>query len=297
MNVLKRTIVIFSILALALLPAGPVYAASEQGMAHGQGKGLNKSEVAPAPQIQQETVNTQTTTHKTSSPSQTQHSKTAKTTGSSKQTTTATQTQAPKGNNGTLKIHEKGTPSGTENNDPKVCSFNVEGFGFDADQTGYLQFTVQGDDKPTGTDAGPYSFGPTSANGFYASQYFTLTDGHYKATLYGKMLPGGQLTDFKAKSKVFKVRCSEVISTTTCPAGSTWNDKNGNKKVDAGECATGSNTPKTPDEEGEVLSANTTANDQLVNTGANTLAASLVALVALITAVGLGLATKRPFRT
>jgi hypothetical protein len=111
------------------------------------------------------------------------------------------------------------------------------------------------------------------------------------------MLPGGQLTDLKAKSKVFKVRCSEVISTTTCPAGSTWNDKNGNKKVDAGECATGSNTPKTPDEQGEVLSANTTANDQLVNTGANTLAASLVALVALITAVGLGLATKRPFRT
>jgi len=48
------------------------------------------------------------------------------------------------GNNGTLKIHEQGTPSGTENNDPKVCVFNVESFGLDAGQTGFLSFSVQG---------------------------------------------------------------------------------------------------------------------------------------------------------
>ena len=107
------------------------------------------------------------------------------------------------GNNGTLKIHEQGTPDGTPNNDPKVCTFNVEAFNLDAGQTGYLVFDVQGGDAPQGVEAGPYSFGPADARGSYASEYFSLAAGHYKATLYGK----ADLTDVKAKSKVFKVTC------------------------------------------------------------------------------------------
>jgi hypothetical protein len=107
------------------------------------------------------------------------------------------------GNNGTLKIHEMGTPDGTPNNDPKVCAFNVEGFNLDAGQSGYLVFSVQGGDAPQGVDAGPFSFGPADASGYYASEYFSLAAGHYKATLYGK----ADQTDVKAKSKVFKVTC------------------------------------------------------------------------------------------
>lgn len=118
---------------------------------------------------------------------------------------------AANGNNGTIKIHEQGTPSGSESNDPKVCVFNVEGFKFDAGQTGYLKFSVQGGDGPTGTAAGPFAWGPANASGFYASQYFNLAPGHYKATLYGKKTGGGiDLTDVKAKSKVFKVRCESA---------------------------------------------------------------------------------------
>jgi hypothetical protein len=107
------------------------------------------------------------------------------------------------GNNGTLKIHEFGTPDGTPNNDPKVCAFNVEAFDLDSGQSGYLVFSVQGQDPPAGTDAGPFAFGPADADGFYASEYFSLAAGHYKATLYGK----ADLTDVKAKSKVFEVTC------------------------------------------------------------------------------------------
>jgi hypothetical protein len=110
------------------------------------------------------------------------------------------------GNNGTLKIHELGTPAGTPNNDPKVCIFNVEAFGLDAGQTGYLVFVGQGGDAPQGADAGPYAFGPADANGYAVApqnSYFSLAAGHYKATLYGK----ADLTDVKAKSKVFKVTC------------------------------------------------------------------------------------------
>lgn len=121
------------------------------------------------------------------------------------------------GNNGTLKIHEQGTPSGTEDNDPKVCVFNVEGFGFDAEQSGYLYFDVQGGDGPTGTPAGPFDFGPTNANGYYATQYFNLDPGHYKATLYGK--PGRE--DEKAKSKVFKVECEVPVTQVPVPTQAT----------------------------------------------------------------------------
>lgn len=107
------------------------------------------------------------------------------------------------GNNGTLKIHERDTPDGTPNNDPKVCTFNVEGFGLDPGQTGYLVFSVQGGDAPQGTDDGPFAFGPADANGYHATAFIPLDTGHYKATLYGK----ADLTDVKAKSKVFKVTC------------------------------------------------------------------------------------------
>jgi len=133
-------------------------------------------------------------------------------------TATTASASAP-GNNGTLKIHEQGTPSGTESNDPKVCDPNVESFGVDAGQTGTLQFSVQGGDGPTGTAAGPYAFGPADASGYFATQYFHLEPGHYKATLYGKPLPNGKL-EVKAKSKVFKVICGPDTPPTTTTATS-----------------------------------------------------------------------------
>jgi hypothetical protein len=135
----------------------------------------------------------------------------------------------PNGNNGTLKVHEYGTASGTENNDPKVCAFNLEGFGFDVSQTGYLVFTVQGGDGPTGVATGPYSFGPADATGFYASQYFNVPggpvvqNGHYKVTLYGKDKGNGTYDDEKAKSKVFKVEC-QAPNTQVTPTAPFFND-------------------------------------------------------------------------
>lgn len=106
------------------------------------------------------------------------------------------------GNNGTIKIHEMGTPDGTPSNDPKVCSFNVEGFGLDAGQMGWLYFSVQGGDAPTGSPMFG-GFVQADSNGYFETVYYGLEPGHYKATLYGKE---GML-DVKAKSKVFKVTC------------------------------------------------------------------------------------------
>lgn len=124
------------------------------------------------------------------------------------------------GNNGTLKVHEIGTPSGTESNDPKVCAFNFEGFSFDPSQSGYI--TIDGQGQTSGT-YGAFAFGPTDALGYAISQDFnngagtvTIPDGQYKATLYGKDAGGNiDLTDTKAKSKVFKIECAPVPTTGT----------------------------------------------------------------------------------
>jgi hypothetical protein len=129
-------------------------------------------------------------------------------------------TGGPPGNNGTIKIHELGTPSGTESSDPKVCVFNVEGYGFEVGQRGYLMFTVQGGDSPRGTNSGPHSFGPTTGSAkhrsYYETEYFRLQPGHYKATLYGRSGDTINLKDVKAKSKVFKVQC-EIQGPTPTP--------------------------------------------------------------------------------
>jgi len=115
----------------------------------------------------------------------------------------------PPGNNGTLKVHEKGTPSGTESNDPKVCVFNFEGFDLDANQTGNI--TVEGHGA---TPSGEYLVVElsTNAGGDGETAYIndggslTLANGHYKATLDNKF---GTDPGDKAKSKVFKVTCDE----------------------------------------------------------------------------------------
>lgn len=117
------------------------------------------------------------------------------------------------GNSGTIKIHAQGSPSGTESNEPHVCAFDVEAFGFDEGFDGYIAFEVQGGDGPTGVAAGPFTVGPADATGYFASDYFNVAggeviqNGHYKVTLYGKFNGRINYEDVKAKSKVFKVDC------------------------------------------------------------------------------------------
>lgn len=125
----------------------------------------------------------------------------------------------PPANNGTLKLHEFGTPDGTESNSPKVCTFNFEGFGFDAGQDGYIVIATQ----PGGVSTETMTFGPADAAGFDSTEYvndgvsgLTVPNGHYKATLYGKGTGGAiNLADEKAKSKVFKVECAVPPATPT----------------------------------------------------------------------------------
>jgi len=126
-------------------------------------------------------------------------------------------TAQAKSNNGTLKVHEKGTPSGTENNDPKVCTFNFEGFNLDEGQTGVITITGQGQTTLNPPVVVPFS---SNAVGYGATAYIndggalTLADGHYNAELDNKF---GTDPGNKAKSKVFKVECNPVAVTPAAP--------------------------------------------------------------------------------
>lgn len=130
----------------------------------------------------------------------------------------ATSSRVP-GNNGTLKVHEYGTPVNTENNDPHVCRFNFEGYGFDNGQDGVIVITEQG--STTRTEARRVAM-PAAAESaqhdtYTATEYTTLPDGHYKSTLYGKDSHGSYSIDLKAKSKVFTVRCAKVAPAVASP--------------------------------------------------------------------------------
>ena len=132
------------------------------------------------------------------------------------------------GNSGTIKIHAEGSPPGTESNEPHVCAFNIEAFGFAEGFDGYIQFGVQGGDGPPGVATGPFVVGPADAAGYFATNYFNdsngpvIQNGHYMATLYGKFNDGRiNYDDVKAKSKVFKVNCPATPSTQAAPTGAT----------------------------------------------------------------------------
>lgn len=125
-------------------------------------------------------------------------------------------------NNGTLKVHDLSTPSGTESNNPKVCAFDFEGFGFDPAQDGYIVVAP----KNGGAGLLTLPFGPASQAGYYQTANIndgsglSLVNGDYAATLYGKDTGNPaqpNLADVKAKSKNFKVDCPPVSVTATAP--------------------------------------------------------------------------------
>jgi hypothetical protein len=122
------------------------------------------------------------------------------------------------GNNGTLKVHEKGTPVATESNDPKVCEFNFEGYGFDKGQRVVVEITTQGggNDKSVVKSV---SLPAANDKGYMESSYITIANGHYKTTAYGKDVHGNidYNMELKAKSKVIKVECNKTSETPAKP--------------------------------------------------------------------------------
>jgi cell division septation protein DedD len=118
---------------------------------------------------------------------------------------------ARNGDNGTVKVHRSGTPVTDRANQPHVCLFYLDAFGFDPAQSVTWQIKSW---PPTGNRAVVSSGTLTldnGGNGFTSDM--SLPDGHYK--LYWNFTGEHGF----AKQKVFWVRCAAPTSPppTTAP--------------------------------------------------------------------------------
>ena len=111
------------------------------------------------------------------------------------------------GDNGTVKIHRSGTPVTDPSNQPHVCSFYLDAFGFDATQSVSWQIKSW---PPTGNgsvvSAGALAL-DSSGDGHTGDM--TLSNGHYK------LFWNFQGENGAAKHKVFWVSCGTPITPPT----------------------------------------------------------------------------------
>ncbi|MFF2367982.1 hypothetical protein ACFVU0_35470 [Streptomyces sp. NPDC058122] len=116
---------------------------------------------------------------------------------------------AAPGDNGDVKVHDANTPFENQRDDPKVCRFYLDAFGFDAGQQASWSIAHQPGAAGAPVLAGTLAASPTGRAG---TRIFTLPDGQYKLTWNFQGENGA------GKSKVFTVDCP-VSAPTPTPAG------------------------------------------------------------------------------
>ncbi|MEU9041705.1 MULTISPECIES: LPXTG cell wall anchor domain-containing protein [unclassified Kitasatospora] len=122
------------------------------------------------------------------------------------------------GNNGTVKIHDAATGQEDVRNEPKVCSFYLDSFGFDANQDVIWAITTVGGGPTEKLVA--YGDLPVDGHGHVRTEDIHLPDGHYKLYWQSVELVNGELPQGtklnNPKHKVFKVDCG---GQTPAPTG------------------------------------------------------------------------------
>ncbi|MEU6079002.1 LPXTG cell wall anchor domain-containing protein [Streptomyces sp. NPDC047108] len=108
----------------------------------------------------------------------------------------------PPGDNGTVKIHDAGTGEELRRNEPHVCTFYLDAFGFDGGQK--VDWKIVGM-PPTGTKGTEARSGSLTLDGegHGRSSDLTLPDGHYKLVWTFDGEHG------RAKHKVFWTDCGD----------------------------------------------------------------------------------------
>jgi hypothetical protein len=138
----------------------------------------------------------------------------------------ASATNAP-GDNGTIKIHDATTGEELVKNEPHVCTFYLDAFGFDGLQR--ADWKIFGH-APTGTDLAKSGAITLDAAGHGRTGDLSLPDGHYKLDWNFAGEHG------KAKHKVFWVTCTDSGG----PGGSTGTPTG--SPSPSGSAATGGST-------------------------------------------------------
>jgi hypothetical protein len=141
------------------------------------------------------------------------------------------------GDNGTVKIHDAATGEELRKNEPKVCEFYLDAFGFDAGQQ--VTWEIVGW-KPTGDNKTVADEGEIvlDGEGHGRTEDMTLPDGHYKLFWNWEGENGA------AKHKVFWTECEDSESPDTDTPSGTPSD-------DSSQAAEEPGKPGKPGEDGE----------------------------------------------
>ncbi|WAZ22257.1 LPXTG cell wall anchor domain-containing protein [Streptomyces cinnabarinus] len=109
----------------------------------------------------------------------------------------------PPGDNGTVKIHDAGTGEELRKNEPHVCSFYLDAFGFDGGQQ--VDWHIESWAPTAGVKGETVKSGELAldAEGHGRTEDMTLPDGHYKLFWNFDGEHG------KAKHKVFWTDCDD----------------------------------------------------------------------------------------
>ncbi|MFI6421352.1 LPXTG cell wall anchor domain-containing protein [Streptomyces sp. NPDC050842] len=123
--------------------------------------------------------------------------------------------EGPKGDNGTVKIHDANTDEEIKANEPKVCTFYLDAFHFDAQQKATWRIEAwSNNDQEKGTEVKDGSL-TLDAEGHGRTEDLTLADGQYK------LFWNFEGENGKAKHKVFKVDCPDETPGTETPGTET----------------------------------------------------------------------------
>ncbi|MFJ8132646.1 LPXTG cell wall anchor domain-containing protein [Streptomyces hydrogenans] len=172
---------------------------------------------------------------------------------------TAFATGGPKGDNGTVKIHDSKTGEEFKQNEPKVCEFYLDAFHFDAQQKANWHIEAWAvNEKPKGETV-QEGLITLDAEGHGRTEDMTLANGQYK--LFWNF--DGE--NGKAKHKVFKVDCEvENPSTGGSTTGETTTGGTTTGETTTGETTTGETTT------GETTTGESTATGGTTTGGATT---------------------------
>lgn len=107
----------------------------------------------------------------------------------------------PKGDNGTVKIHDATTGEELRRNEPKVCSFYLDAFGFDAAQKVDWHIEAWANNDVAKGEIVKSGLLTLDVSGHERTEDMTLPDGQYK------LFWNFEGENGKAKHKVFKTDC------------------------------------------------------------------------------------------
>jgi hypothetical protein len=116
------------------------------------------------------------------------------------------------GDNGTVKVHAVGTPQEDNRDQPHVCRFYLDAFGFDGQQSVYWSINGIPPTDASRTQVAQDTL-TLAADGTGRTGDMSLPDGHYK--LYWKFV--GE--NGRAKQKAFWVDCTESSASPSPGAG------------------------------------------------------------------------------